>query len=167
MIQKFGPFVKTLRFEAKHSYFKSVYHCTNNRKNEIKCQTLAKRHQFMMFLHYSKQTLLEYKYSLRSRVQEVALELVDAEKKKLKRKLAIEDSDLLCEMSSVKLFGQRYHLGNVLLLDFVEDEYVFGIVGSIFSYNGTFYFYVEKNISKGFQFHFNSFELINSGNCYI
>ena len=33
MIQKFGPLVKTLRFEAKHNYFKSVYCCANNRKN--------------------------------------------------------------------------------------------------------------------------------------
>ena len=48
MIQKFGLPVKTLSFEAKHSYVKSAYHCTNNRKNI--CQTLAKRHQFMMYL---------------------------------------------------------------------------------------------------------------------
>ena len=143
MIQKFGPLVKILRFEAKHSYFKSVYHCTNNRKNI--CQTLAKRHQFIMYLHYSKQNFLEYKYSLGSKVQEVALELVDAEKKEiLQRKLAIEDSDLLCEMSTVQLFGQQYHLGNVLLLNFVEGEYVFGIVDATFSYNDTFYFYVEN-----------------------
>ena len=62
----------------------------------------------MMYLHYSKQNLLEYKYSLGSKVQEVALELVDAEKKEiLQRKLAIEDSDLLREMSSVQLFRQK------------------------------------------------------------
>ena len=163
MIRKFGPLVKTLPFEAKHSYFKNVYHCTNNRKNI--CKTLAKQHQFMMYLHYSKLNLLVYKYSLGSKVQEVALELVDVEKKEiLQRKLAIEDSDLLCEMSSVQPFGrQQYHLGHVLLLDFVEDEYLFGIVDSVFSYNDTFYFYVEKMINKGFQFRFNSFELINSG----
>ena len=72
-------------------------------------------------------------------------------------KLAIEDSDLLREMYSVQLFGQQHHLGSVLLLDFVEDEYVFGIVDSIFLYNDIFYFYVEKMINKEFQFHFNSF----------
>ena len=58
----------------------------------------------------------------------MALELVDAEKKGImKRKLAIEDSDLLCEMSLVQLFCQQYHLVIALLLDFVEDEYAFGI----------------------------------------
>ena len=94
----------------------------------------------------------------------MALELVDAEKKEiLQRKLAIEDSHLLCEMSSVQLFGQQYHLGNVLFLDFVEDEYVFGIVDSIFHIIIHFTFILKKRINKGFQFHFNSFELINSG----
>ena len=71
--------------------------------------------------------------------------------------LAIEDSDLLREMYSVQLFGQQHHLGSVLLLGFVEDEYVFGILDSIFLYNDIFYFYVEKMINKEFQFHFNSF----------
>ena len=62
----------------------------------------------MMYLHYSKQNLLEYKYSLGSKVQEVALELVDAEKKEiLQRKRAIEDSHLLREMSSVQLSRQQ------------------------------------------------------------
>ena len=106
-----------------------------------------------MYLYYSKQNFLEYKYSLGSKVQEVALELVDAEKKEiLQRKLAIENSDLLCKMSLAQLFGQKYYLGNVLLLDFVEDIYVFGIVDSIFSYNDTFYFYVKKMINKDFNF---------------
>ena len=106
----------------------------------------------MMYLHYRKQNHLEYKYSLGSKVQ-VALELVDAEKKEiLQRKLAIENSDLLCKMSLAQLFGQKYYLGNVLLLDFVEDIYVFGIVDSIFSYNDTFYFYVKKMINKDFNF---------------
>ena len=45
----------------------------------------------------------------------------------------------------------------------MEDEYIFGIVDTIFSYNNTFYFYVENMINKEFQFNFNSFELINSG----
>ena len=33
MIWRFGPLVKTLRFEAKHSYFKGLSQITNNRKN--------------------------------------------------------------------------------------------------------------------------------------
>ena len=43
IIQIFGPLVKTLRFEAKHSYFKSCLAGNKNRKNIF--QTMAKRHQ--------------------------------------------------------------------------------------------------------------------------
>ena len=33
MIKTFGPLGKTLRFEAKHAYFKTVFHGSKNRKN--------------------------------------------------------------------------------------------------------------------------------------
>ena len=52
-------------------------------------------------------------------------------------------------------------LANALLLDFVEDEYIFGIVDSIFSRNDLFYSYVEAMINKGFKYHFKLFEFIN------
>ena len=51
MIEIFGPLVKTLRFEAKHSYFKSCLAGNKNRKNIF--QTMAKRRQIYMFLAYS------------------------------------------------------------------------------------------------------------------
>ena len=58
MIRRSGPFVKTLRFESKHSYFKSSLSGNKNRKNVW--LSLAKRHQYMMYLHYSKEFLLEH-----------------------------------------------------------------------------------------------------------
>ena len=33
MIRRFGPLVKTLRFESKHQYFKALTHLTKNKKN--------------------------------------------------------------------------------------------------------------------------------------
>ena len=58
IIRRFGPLVKTLRFESKHSYFKSFLSGNKNRKNVW--LSLAKRHQYMMYLHYSKEFLLEH-----------------------------------------------------------------------------------------------------------
>ena len=49
MISRFGSLVKTLRFESKHSFFKSV--SNKNRKNIF--QSMAEKHQFWMYLHYS------------------------------------------------------------------------------------------------------------------
>ena len=47
LTSKFGPLYhcSTLRFEAKHSYFKSIARQTKNTKNI--CYTLAKRHQLL------------------------------------------------------------------------------------------------------------------------
>ena len=51
MISRFGPLIKTLRFESKHSFFKSALALNKNRKNIF--QSMAKKHQFWMYLHYS------------------------------------------------------------------------------------------------------------------
>ena len=58
MIKRFGSLVKTLRFESKHSYFKSSLSDNKNRKNVW--LSLAKRHLYMIYLHYSKEFLLEH-----------------------------------------------------------------------------------------------------------
>ena len=48
----------TIRFERKHDYFKNVYNRSNNRINLAK--SLAKHHQYLMYLHYKKDDILEY-----------------------------------------------------------------------------------------------------------
>lgn len=58
MIEKFGPLVKTFRFEAKHAFFKSCLALNKNKKN---IQSMAKRHQIFMVLSYFKMNLLEHK----------------------------------------------------------------------------------------------------------
>ena len=52
LIRKFGPVVKTLRFESKHHYFKSSIACSRNRVNV--CKSMAVHHQMMSYLN-SKQ----------------------------------------------------------------------------------------------------------------
>ena len=58
MIGRFGLLIK-IRFETKHGYFKFFFNINKNRKNVF--QPMAKRHQFMMFLHYAQGNLLGYK----------------------------------------------------------------------------------------------------------
>ena len=57
MIGHFGPLMKALRFEAKHGFFKPLFNINKNRKNVF--QSMAKRHQFMTFLHYTQDNLLD------------------------------------------------------------------------------------------------------------
>ena len=55
---KIPPLIKTPRFEAKRSYFKSLFKINKNRKNVF--QSMAKRHDFMFF-HYAQDNLLDHK----------------------------------------------------------------------------------------------------------
>ena len=51
MIFHFGPVVKTPGFESKHSFFKSALGLSKNPRNIY--QSMAKKHQFWMYLDYS------------------------------------------------------------------------------------------------------------------
>ena len=74
MIGRFGPLIKTLRFEAKHGYFKYLFNINKNRKNVF--QFMAKRHQFMMFLHYAQDNLSGHKKPHCFGSQEVPVEFL-------------------------------------------------------------------------------------------
>ena len=54
-----------------------------------------------------------------------------------------QDIDIVYEMLSVSYEGQHYDIGSVLVCDFVQNEFVFGVIGSILSINSTIYFVCE------------------------
>ena len=166
MIQRFGPLVKTLRFEVKHSYFKGLSQITNNRKNI--CQTLAKRHQYMMHLYHSRQDLLKHKHTVGSTVTESPLEGLDYDKKVLLLgNTNFQDTDIVCEMSSVSYEDQHYAIDSVLVCDFVQDEFVFGVIGSILLIISTIYFVCEAYNTSQFHFHYNAYEILSTGNLFL
>ena len=111
MIRRFGPLVKTLRFEAKHSYFKQICQITNNRKNI--CQTLAKRHQYKIYLHHCKREIIDHQTIPGSGMEELFVKSLDyLSKVLLKEQLGLSDAERLCKMTSVLLEGQNYYVGN-------------------------------------------------------
>ena len=100
MIKIFGPLVKTLRFESKHSYFKSSLSGNNNRKNVW--LSLAKRLQcYMMYLHYNKDFLLEHNCSGGVSTIKVFIEAFNGNKQvDLLRALSLK-SDILTKVHAV------------------------------------------------------------------
>ena len=56
MTEIFGPLVKTLRFEAKYSYFKSCLAGNKKQKKNI-FQTVAKRHQMYVSCLFTEEHL--------------------------------------------------------------------------------------------------------------
>ena len=65
MIDPLSPLVKTLRYEFKNGYFKGLY--SNNKRKNVR-QYLAKRYQFMIYLHHSNENILPHNDSIGTNV---------------------------------------------------------------------------------------------------
>ena len=161
MIGRFGPLIKTLRFEAKHGYFKSLFNINKNRKNVF--QSMAKRHQFMMFLHYAQDNLLGHKKPHCFGSQEVPVEFFKGPiQAVIRESTCLHGADLITKGYAVELNGQRYNKGEALLLGFDGDEYLFGIIECIIVHKAKVYSLVEKMETVSYHFHFNAYEVIGT-----
>ena len=137
MIRRFGPLVKTLRFEAKQ-YFNSVIHLCKSRKNIF--LTMTKRHQFMMYLHNSKECFLEHVKPCIFKSKEVAVEMSDFYKKEAVVNLfPLTENDLMTSGSAILFHGQKYSLGDAIITGFNNDDYTFGLVDTVLLHNGNVY----------------------------
>ena len=161
MIGRFGPLIKTLRFEAKHGYFKSLFNINKNRKNVF--QSMAKRHQFMMFLHYAEDNLLDHKKPHCFGSQEVPVEFFKGPiQAVIRESTCLHGADLITKGYPVELNGQRYNKGEALLLGLDGDEYLFGIIECIIVHKAKVYSLVEKMEIVSYHFHFNAYEVIGT-----
>ena len=155
MNERFGPLVKTLRFEAKSGYFKGLYSNNKNQKNI--CQYLAKRHQFMMYLHYSKENLITYYDLIGTKMSEVPVEILDYwEKNLITNSFSLKDTDILCKLSSVIFDGQQFKSGVVIVTGFARDDYAFGIIDYVLSFEGGIYFLYENLENVNYNNYFNA-----------
>ena len=129
MIKQFGPLIKTLRIEAKNCYFKTVFHGSKNRKNIF--LTLAKRHQISMYLNHIEEDVLKHKNPKGIVIKEMVVEALDqAVYNVLTERLEITSSDIFSQsfFTAVLFEGQRYNKDEVVVLDFVNDEPLFGLI---------------------------------------
>lgn len=112
LIKKFGPLFEfwTIRFEAKHSFFKKVVHNTGNFKNIL--HTLATRHQLMLSYYLEMPTI--FKPSIETgRVSVVSVGILDAAiREAIWKKFKGLDSVSLTSIAYVK--GTKYSKGMVL-----------------------------------------------------
>ena len=161
MIERFGPLVKTLRFEAKRNYFKTAIQCSKNRKNV--CFTLAKRHQMLMYLHYQKSNLLLHDEPEAISIKEVPIEALEQPISEiLRQNLDIYVSDLLLQAKAVVFEGQRYNVEEVVVVGFHDDEPLFGYIRSIWHFKSGIYDLCDLIIIIRFNPHYNSYEVLLS-----
>lgn len=109
LIRSFGPLVNfwTLRFEAKHSFFKKVVRDVNNFKNIL--LTLSVRHELMLAYHLSMSCLFKPEVELKG-VSNVSLDIFATSLKQvIKKKCGHHDS--ICVATTAYMHGTRYTEG--------------------------------------------------------
>ena len=159
MIEKFGPLIKTLRFEAKNGFLNlSCVSNTKNRKNM--CQTIAKRHQMSMYLHYNQTNLLEPKLPRGISSQEVPVEnFSDDIQNLLCCQLNLSKNDLLTVCKAAVINGQRYSKDEFVIMSFENDEFVFGKIYSVIFYQNTPWLLCQKMLVNRFNCHYHAYEV--------
>ena len=158
MISLFGPLVKTLRFEAKNGYFKSIVQQTKNRINI--CKTMARRHQILMLLHYQEEQLLESKSPKGISCEEVPIEVFRLEIQSLLfNKFESADNELFVTAKSVIYNGQRYSTNEVTILGFAGDEYIFGLIERVLFHSNKVYIVTNLLHILKFDTHYHAYEV--------
>lgn len=159
MIKCFGPLVCvwTMRFEAKHSFFKRIVRHTNSFRNIL--LSLATRHQMMMSYHLHADAL---KPALCvSKVTSIPLALLHEEIQESFKK--VYPTQTTVELTNALSYhGTRYAVGMILphgstggLPDFVEISQIV-IVGSDLNF-------IVKLLNSWYYEHFRGFVLEHSG----
>ena len=129
-----------------------------NRKNV--CQSLAKRHQFMIHLHYSEEYFLDHKSSHIFDSKETSCEALDYfDKEAVDEQLNLKTYDLLTQGCKVLFEEQRYSVGVVVVSNFCDDEYQFGLVKSVLADREQIFLVSARLIIECFVSHLNCYKV--------
>ncbi|XP_030248211.1 uncharacterized protein LOC115566456 isoform X2 [Sparus aurata] len=159
LIENYGPLVGvwTMRFEAKHSFFKQVVRHTNNFRNVL--LTLSTRHQMMMAYHLQtdggKQALCVAKIS------EVPLNVLHPDIQETLRDTSPLMSAVLLA-KTVTCYGTRYNVGMILSFGSTGGLPDFAEIIQIAILDNCVHFIV-KLLAAWYEEHLRSFQLEDTG----
>lgn len=154
-IRNFGPLsaCSTIRFEAKHSYFKGLARKTKNRKNL--CLTLAKRHQLLQSLYHISPCFLESdeKDSVGGSLCAVENLLQDVQH-------AVRDMfgpiSEVFRCTAVVINGNRFDENSVVVTGTEKSVLQFSMVKAIFLRGSRVYFLVSELENVQYSAHYHS-----------
>lgn len=156
MIRCFGPLVRlwTMRFEAKHSFFKKVAHHTKCFKNVA--LTLSKKHQLMIAYHLHSSAPQKLGFEV-SGVSRDPLEV-------LKDEISLPIQQMYPNTKEVNMAksaecnGIAYRTGIIVICEFTDGLPVFGQIIRICVLQNSLNFIVRKFLAW-FRDHYRAFEL--------
>ena len=164
--QLFGPLINcwTMRFEAKHSYFKDVSQRSKNHRNV--CKTMAERHQRRQaMLRTQSDFLPEHRLST-VQDRECHVELLSEEIQVLLMQFT-DRSDIISECKSAKVEGKLYAKDLAVIVESLEDDYVFGLIATIFLVQGSPLLCCKLLTNLQFSSHHHAYEVEESGSYRI
>lgn len=159
LIRCFGPLVDlwTMRFEAKHSFFKKVVHDVFNFKNVL--LTLSSKHQHMMAYYLDGKNLFKPKLYIGS-VDKVKISSLD-EKLRVEIKKKYPQQDTVSLAKDIHLYGTQYVAGMIVsagqcsgLPDFYKIQYIVVTFEKVS--------FATKKLSSWYMEHYRSYEVIES-----
>lgn len=157
LIRCYGPLVDlwTMRFEAKHSFFKKVVHDTKNWKNVL--LTLSSKHQQMLAYHLDRRNLFKAKlYVEKVKVVRVS-ELNTSLKCEIEKKYPHLHSMSLSK--TIHLHGTQYAEGMILSSGQCSGLPEFHKI-VIILVNAEEVTFICKRLSSWYIEHFRSYELV-------
>ena len=160
MIKRFGPLVKSLRFEAKNGVLKEGVHLTKNRKNIP--YTMAKRHQMNMYLLYKEEEILNPKIPIFTSSEELT---VNGMNPSIKEAFSnsygnIDHLNIILCAKAVTLQGCKYSENEAVILSYTNEQYEFGLVYRILHILNEVYLICRK-IDCFYNHHYHAYEVSN------
>ena len=117
-----------------------------------------------MYLNYIEQDLLKHKNPQGIMIKEMVVEALDQPVYNvLTERLDITSSDIFSQSKAVLFEGQRYNKDEVVVLDFVNDEPLFGLIKLVCYFKKEVYVLCDLLIILQFDTHLNSYEVTPSG----
>lgn len=164
LIQAFGPLVAmwTMRFEAKHSFFKRVVQHTHSFRNIL--LSLAVKHQLLMAFHFYHSENFKPSLSV-SHVSNVNLDLLRDDVQEAVRKQFPNETSIVLA-NTVSCYGTKYCKGMILahgstagLPDFVQIHQLMVVNNSVG--------FIVKTRRAWYDEHLRSFELDAPGHVKV
>ena len=133
-IRHFGPprLFSTMRFESKHSYFKTAFKSIHNQINV--CKSLAQRHQLLQVYHLlCSSYFVDFEFGSLLKLDTFMLELIEME---------FNSSQFVVYCWS-KIKGIKYQVNDIIILNKVDSLPRFGQIVAIIYIENDFHLLVK------------------------
>ena len=113
----------------------------------------GKKTSVMIYLQYAKDYFLHHHSTNIFNSKEISPEALDYyDSKAVDEQLTLNTRDLQTQGSDRVFEGQRYSVGDVVILSFYNDDYLFGLVKSVLTFKGQIFLAYARLVTFCFTF---------------